>query len=274
VPHKKALRQCASYALELLSHGGFRSHVIGALVSNGFIELLYFDHSVIVTSTPMHFLHDHGRFLAMLMGISSLTRRQWGHSKLLQPPNDPHNALPSSDSPSNRSKALFHGYTLDIGQSLILGNIVYQQHGIIGRGTLVVQAELAKHEADAPVHGPLKDQSMIVKISWPPATRDPEYLIIRSACQKASEMLEDVWVLDHLPNLLQAETLRNDPDGPLEKIRQMLGSELCEERVPRVLVQEELWPITDLTTAASLSNALRGIFKCSCFALAFSLSCG
>ena len=33
--------QCASYALEILSHGGLRSHVIGALVTNDSIELLY-----------------------------------------------------------------------------------------------------------------------------------------------------------------------------------------------------------------------------------------
>ena len=33
--------QCASYALEILSHGGLWSHVIGALVTNDSIELLY-----------------------------------------------------------------------------------------------------------------------------------------------------------------------------------------------------------------------------------------
>ncbi|PFH45993.1 hypothetical protein AMATHDRAFT_8386 [Amanita thiersii Skay4041] len=40
------LIQCASYALEILSCGGIRSHVFGILVSGSIFELLYYDRSI------------------------------------------------------------------------------------------------------------------------------------------------------------------------------------------------------------------------------------
>ena len=42
--------QCAGYALEMLSHGGLCSHVIGALVTDDTIQLLYYDRSIIIVS--------------------------------------------------------------------------------------------------------------------------------------------------------------------------------------------------------------------------------
>jgi hypothetical protein len=51
-----SMLQCASYALEVLSHGGLRSHVIGALVMDDTIQLLYFDRSIIIVSRPVNFL--------------------------------------------------------------------------------------------------------------------------------------------------------------------------------------------------------------------------
>jgi hypothetical protein len=47
-----SMLQCASYSLEMLSHGGLRSHVIGALVTDDTIQLLYYDRSTIIVSEP------------------------------------------------------------------------------------------------------------------------------------------------------------------------------------------------------------------------------
>jgi hypothetical protein len=55
--------QCASYALEMLSHGGLRSHVIGALVTDDTIQLLYFDRSIIIVLRSVNFLGDLSRLL-------------------------------------------------------------------------------------------------------------------------------------------------------------------------------------------------------------------
>ena len=59
-----SMLQCASYTLEILSHGGLRSHVISALVTDDTIQLLYYDHSIIIVSRPVNFLEDPSRFVA------------------------------------------------------------------------------------------------------------------------------------------------------------------------------------------------------------------
>jgi hypothetical protein len=51
-----SMLQCASYALKMLSHGGLRSHVISALVTDVIIQLLYYDHLIIIVSQPVNFL--------------------------------------------------------------------------------------------------------------------------------------------------------------------------------------------------------------------------
>jgi len=51
-----SMLQCASYALEMLSHGGLWSHVISALMTDDTIQLSYFDCSIILVSRPVNFL--------------------------------------------------------------------------------------------------------------------------------------------------------------------------------------------------------------------------
>ena len=78
--------QCASYALEMLSHGGLRSHVIGALVTDGTIQLSYHDRSIFVKSEPLNFLNDPSGVVAMLRAMYNLPLSQLGHTNLITPP--------------------------------------------------------------------------------------------------------------------------------------------------------------------------------------------
>lgn len=57
--------QCASYALDILSYGLW-SHVISASVTDGTIQLLYYDRSIILRSESLNFLEDPSSFVAML----------------------------------------------------------------------------------------------------------------------------------------------------------------------------------------------------------------
>ncbi|KAJ6510985.1 hypothetical protein C8R45DRAFT_777978, partial [Mycena sanguinolenta] len=61
------------------------------------------------------------------------------------------------------------------------------------------------------------------------------------------------WVLKNLPNILYHEE---------RAVEQNSRESRQEPRVLRILVQEELHPITELTTAAELGEAFRGIFAC------------
>jgi hypothetical protein len=82
--------------------------------------------------------------------------------------------------------------------------------------------------------------------------------IIQKA-RNAANNDEHRWVFKHLPNVLHAE------DRYVNLLSQALidrmGGEY-EDRVLRIMVQEELHPITERTTAVDLAQSFREIFKC------------
>jgi hypothetical protein len=124
--------QCASYALEILSHGGLRNHVIGALVNNETIQLLYYDCSIVVASEPLNFVKDQPRFI-FLQAVASLSLQQCGYAaNVLKPAPLLDNSLHKMD--------IFDGLELNLrnGTRLRLGGTVFHQYGLIGRGTCVV----------------------------------------------------------------------------------------------------------------------------------------
>ncbi|KAK7028555.1 other 1 protein kinase [Favolaschia claudopus] len=89
---------------------------------------------------------------------------------------------------------------------------------------------------------------VVVKWSWSDA-RMHEAQVVEHAANFAREC-GDVWVLDHLPNVVHYEE------------REASEGARTETGMLHVLVQEELYPITELTTAAELGEAFLGLFKC------------
>ena len=80
-----SMLQCASYALEMLSHGGLRSHVISVFVTDDSIQLFYYDRSIIIESRLVNFLEDSSRFVAMLHAIVNLMLPQLGYADVVKP---------------------------------------------------------------------------------------------------------------------------------------------------------------------------------------------
>jgi hypothetical protein len=242
--------QCASYALEMLSHGGLRSHVIAALVTDDTIQLLYFDRSILIMSPSLNFLEDSSRFLAMLKAISDLSPKQWGYVEKLS-------TTPLLDNP-RKDKDIFSGLELllNTGTRLKLERTVFHQHGLISRGTCVIRAKCVKkgrNADDEAWNGPL-----IVKLSWPAKSRIPEQVLLDQA-YKAADKDEHRWVLKHLPKVLHTEDVDDNLLSP-DLIGRMDGK--YEERVLRIMVQEVLYPITEQTIAYNLAGSFREIFKC------------
>ncbi|KAJ7029047.1 hypothetical protein C8F04DRAFT_963313, partial [Mycena alexandri] len=231
----------------LLTYGGLRSHVIGALITNNLIELLYYDRSIIVKSQPFDFVQDTARFITMLKGVADLTENQWGYHPLLDAPH------PTTLYPKSVLTRPFDGseIKLDNGRSLTLGETIFQSHGIIGRGTCVSRAKME-------VEG--KEPEVIVKWSWPAKTRTPEAELVGIATDLATAS-GDSWVLNHLPKILHAEQKEFDANSPQQRLSERFGEDY-ELRALCIVVQERLRPITELTTAAELSEAFHGIFKC------------
>jgi hypothetical protein len=242
--------QCASYTLEMLSHGGLRSHVIAALVTDDTIQLLYYNRSIIIMSPPLNFLEDSSRFLAMLKAFANMSLKQWGYVEKLEP-------APLLDNPRKRED-IFSGLELSLknGTRLKLGETVFHQHGLIGRGTCVIRATCVenRHGADTKVwNGPL-----IVKLSWPAKSRTPEHVILEQA-YKAADYDEHCWVLKHLPKVLHTEDV--DDNLLSQALIDRMGDEY-EECVLRIMVQEALYPVTEQITAPTLAVSFREIFKC------------
>ncbi|KAJ7833519.1 hypothetical protein B0H14DRAFT_3710545 [Mycena olivaceomarginata] len=242
--------QCASYALELLSNGGLRSHVIAVLVSRNSLELLYYDRSLVLKSQPLDFTEDTTSFLAILFGFGNLTPTQWG---------DPASTLlkaPTVATFSDDYKAMYFGYvlTLSEGWQLQLGNVIFRAHGIIGRGTVVVGAKV--------VASPLPDfvgKRVVVKWSWVATTRKEEGYIVKKAVEYADANRPSM--RHHLPNIYHYQEL---PEQTPQCQKFLLANfkDAYEERVLRIVVQEELHPITDLTDVTELAEAFKQIFEC------------
>ena len=248
-----SMLQCASYALEMLSHGGLRSHVISALVTDDAIQLLYYDRSIIIVSRPVNFLEDPSRFVAMLHAIAKLTLPQLGYADVIKP-------APLLDNPRQTTN-IFDGLELHLndGTRLLLGSTIFHQHGIIGRGTCVVRARRVEKGKDNGADDDAWNRPLIVKLSWPAKSRISENDIIEQA-RNAADHDEHRWVLKHLPKVLHAEDRHFNPLS--RALIDRMGDEY-EERDLRIMIQEELSPITRRTVAVDLAQSFREIFKCT-----------
>jgi hypothetical protein len=105
--------------------------------------------------------------------------------------------------------------TLSDGRVLELGKTVYHQHGLIRRGTWVLRARLHKGSGQSESSdGDEWNQGLIVKLSWSPKSRISEDIIINEARSYATAS-GDLWVLDHLPNVLHAEDIDRTCEEPV-----------------------------------------------------------
>jgi Fungal protein kinase len=244
---KPGMIQCASYALELLSRGGLRSHVIGALVTDGDVQLLFYNRSICIVSEPLNFLAHQGRFISLLKAMNNLTLSQWGFVEKIFTTPPPF----GEENPLDGVQVKLKDDTI-----LKLGQTVFRQHCLIGRGTFVVRARRVKKGK-----GPDEEawnRDLIVKLSWPSESRTPEHVIIEEAC-KLADNDEDRWVVKHLPKVLYHQDIE---DCLLSKELIELMGDAYEKRVLRIIVQEELFSITERKTAAELARSLREIFRC------------
>jgi hypothetical protein len=145
--------QCASYALEMLSNGGLRSHVIGLLITDDNIELIYYDHSITMKAQSFSFVDRPVMFVAMLYAMSQLSTAQWGMDPVIENPSflSKSSALPERRSKRFRSRwKIFENteFKLDEKTTLILDKEVFHQHSIIGRGTCVIRARIKGAEEE------------------------------------------------------------------------------------------------------------------------------
>src|SRR6201999_403752 len=93
---------------------------------------------------------------------------------------------------------------LNNGMELVLGDIIFHQHTLIGRGTVVVRATLdsLSHEWFG--------KNLIVKFSYAAETRSAEAAIIDHAWTVAESDEDYAWVRNHLPRVLHAQEIKSE----------------------------------------------------------------
>ncbi|KAH7876242.1 uncharacterized protein C8R40DRAFT_1042541, partial [Lentinula edodes] len=151
---------------------------------------------------------------------------------------------------------MYFGYvlTLSEGWQLQLGNVIFRAHGIIGRGTVVVGAKV--------VGSPLPNfvgKRVVVKWSWVATTRKEEGYIVKKAAEHADANRPSM--RHHLPNIYHYQEFPKQTPQ-CQKFLLANIKDAYEEHVLRIVVQEELHPITDLTDATELAGAFKQIFEC------------
>jgi hypothetical protein len=211
------------------------------------MELLYYDRSIIVRSSLFNFIEDTPRFLNLLDAVKRLTKVQWGY----------HPLLPAPTVKKIIGKGIladpFRGSTIALrsGESVELKDTIFQSHGLIGRGTCVSRATMRPD-----------GNAVILKWSWPAKTRKPEAEFIKHAVGEATG--EHSWVVNHLPAVLRSEEREFSANTPQLQLHELFKEEY-ELRELRIAILEELFPITDLTSAEDLGQAFYGIFLCTSF---------
>jgi hypothetical protein len=234
--------QCASYALEMMSHGGIRHHALGASIVGSNITLQYYGHSVILYSKPFNIIDDFAQFLSVLRLLMSLGHQGWGFADPV--PTSSSHTPPWIFDKRKPHLSLYQGLHYQLGgQTFVLGDILHQQHGIIGRGTCVIGAE-SNQGVEA-----------VVKFSWRESERTQENVFIEHALRHAPPREDVNSIARHLPSILGHKTD--------DRWMTTLGSK-CEPRHLQIMAFAKLTPITHITNVTELAEAYRGIFKCSC----------
>lgn len=249
--------ECATYGMELLSRGALRSHAIGFLVDRNWIQLVYHDRSIILSSKPFDMQQHPLAFIAVLYGLRNLTRNQQGLLPMFTTP-----FLSSTEAAINASNNPKDGLyqrstlTLDNGKKLELGHIISRPSYIIGRGGVIVEAKCKEWS------------NVIVKIIFAAKSCDVETDLIQSA-YKSAQNTGAMWVLNHLPFILHAETHEFGEDSAQHKLMQLMQNGefesdpfVYEERILCITVFEQLHQLSVLNDAKEYASVFCDILQC------------
>ncbi|KAF8915087.1 hypothetical protein CPB85DRAFT_453952 [Mucidula mucida] len=270
-----AQRQCASYAMEALSLTPLRSHFIMTLVDRTNLQLMYFDSSVMLVTPPIDTKTKTGKelFLSMIVGLRRMSLPDRGVRDLIRDSDKFFTCLDFFGRQLGRQwscppnwRNMLTGMILDTpkGGSYKIEKILFRQAGIVGRLTYVVRAK--KVDPEDPNGG-----SVVIKISLPSVSRKSEETLIERARKAAeAENGKDRWVLKHLPKILHSEDIgivkgstQDRVAHFIQYVAQFEGAKFpYEYRVLRIVVLEELFPISTLREPSQHAQVFFDILNC------------
>ncbi|THV01018.1 hypothetical protein K435DRAFT_963697 [Dendrothele bispora CBS 962.96] len=231
--------QTAGYALEVLSSGVLRSHAIGMVVDTNEIQLGYYDHSGILLSQPFS------------IKPTNSTSSQLSFPFELE-------ELPSSRLFTSDEYLHWCGYHSGFTGTYAGGYPIPCSFNYWKR------YHRDRCSAKAQPQNPL----YAIKLSFPSAGRASEASLLWLASKTAKQNPDWHWVERHLPGLkfwMDKELVSGQDDFPQQRIKAFLD-EHCpqfgyEERVLRVLVQDKLYPLTDLRVEAQYAQVFCDVLQ-------------
>jgi hypothetical protein len=241
----------------MLSHSAPATHRVGFLVNDDKIQFQYYDRTRCVVSPEVSFVENPSILIEILDCLASASRKEWGFLEAINPPQE---ALPTTTKTANSLYLSSSTLSCNNGATLRLGEILFRHHAIVSRGTCVVSAESTFPDWEG--------KSLIVKITFTPATRFPEGSYLSKMLKHAEETGDD-WVRDHLPEKLHFETLSSETAMAIQRRLSQYISSLnpkdetgYEMRNVQILVTTKLYSIKNLRQGKDLGTALTGIVRC------------
>jgi hypothetical protein len=153
-----------------------------------------------------------------------------------------------------------HGNKLKFGGNketgtftVTLGEVISHEPSLVGRATAVLHGTSSNW----------KKRDLVVKISWPGSNRAVESELLREATSKANSTIDNEWALNHLPKVLYAQDVVFDSDSTYERVASLFddakidnGEYTYERRTLRIIIQERLYPLKELTKVKDVGQVL------------------
>ena len=264
-----ALQVCR-YLLEMFSVPLLRSHATAGLVDRDRLQLYHANRSVILVSSAIKISEDDGRnkFIATIIAFHCLSLEQNGILETQVPRNA--EILSQSEVPD--------AYVVQKGSDLVfpekegrkaftvkLGEVISRDPAMVGRSTVVLNATSDGWQVKG------KDIPLVVKISWPTSTREPETNFLKVASDKAKG--KHAWASKHLPHVYYAEDIVFGSDSTLESAAHLFDepkfggnnkSYVYERRTLRIIIQERLHPFKSLARVKDIGQVLLDVACGTC----------
>jgi hypothetical protein len=117
-----------------------------------------------------------------------------------------------------------------------------------------------------------ENEELVIKISWPGLGRVAENKFIKEATDIAEKHEEHKWALNHLPKVFFSRDYNFSPWTTLGKVADLFDDiEFVErvqyeyeERTQRIIIQERLYPLKELTNVKDIAQVLLDI-ACSTY---------
>jgi len=237
--------QTALYGTERLSHEFNISHAINLVIVDDVVYVWWYDREGAIQSHGINFVQDLPYFLVLLLAFQRFTEDDWGIISAFR---------------AQGNKVFLFSFPATVpALDIVIEKTgkVHDHYGIVGRATRVLRAESKSESLHPRTNQTLKGLELVLKISWPEASRVPEGQIIEAAV-KLGEHNDNV--RDHLPDLISACDLEQ---YSTTTIRKALGINCRGPRVLRVILFRRLYPITDLV-GDEFWKAFWECFRCHC----------